>query len=373
LRARLIGRRRGTITAPARVSRPPYRGHRAPGHKQVGAVAPANFPGDTDLTDPEPVKGGDRFISGKIRTTDGIGLGEGWFHSTGSWSAEYVPPASVAMNSVGDFQVRGYAPGMVAAYRIDDSKGKPTDYWIGAKFESPNFGSNGWSCVIYRGNPRSDDGEEFALSPYYCEWSDVRGNNPAPVLTIGSGSVVTNKAQARQLLNDHCDAPGTTHSCAFVDFGYGTKMGEDHVVGHYVKNPGSTDDTDDVGWSDERGSTNSVGIDLSVSVKFWELWTATITAKYTKVWEVKHTFTQTQHIKVNPKSWAWVSFAPDLQTSIGTWVVRADDHHYLIPSVDITGPLPNGGVITTHQCLIENFDEQDKVCKKGEIITPAEG
>src|ERR1700744_4116324 len=81
----------------------PYRGHRARGHTRVGAVAPANFPGDTDLTDPAPVKGGDRFISGKIRTTDGIGLGEGWFHSTGSWSAEYVPPASVAVNSAGGF------------------------------------------------------------------------------------------------------------------------------------------------------------------------------------------------------------------------------------------------------------------------------
>jgi hypothetical protein len=331
----------------------------------VGALtSQLPFPGDADVTNPQPRHpGNDRNITWSIKLTDGLRLDNGWYHSTDRWSHEEPPPPSIRTGGSNyRLQVRGVAPGLVAAYQIYDAAGKATDYWIGAKFYSPAAGTNKWECFVYQDNPRTD-GQPTRLSPYICVWTNYRGSNPEPVLTVGNGTVVTNKAQAKQLLTQYCNTTTAVSDCQFVNFGYGTALGESKIVGQQVTNDGDTKVKHTVGWKDTTKASNTVGIEVGVEVEFWNVWKASLTAKYEHTWESSHTFAESTEVDLEPHSIGWVDFAPNMQSSEGTWVINTGDQRYVIPSITLTAPLPDGGHILVNECPLANY--HNGVCTKG--------
>jgi len=67
-------------------------------------------------------------------------------------------------------------------------------------------------------------------------------------------------------------------------------------------------------------------------------------------WETKHTFKETTEVDAEPHSIAWIDFAPNMQTRVGTRVINSGDHQYVIPTVSLSAPLPDGGSIVVRGC-----------------------
>jgi hypothetical protein len=134
----------------------------------VVELAGTEFPGDAQISVPWDV-GGDQYLSGSMYVNV-PSLRDGWSHGTDVWSSAKAPPGTVAKGRYrGRFEVAGFSPGLVLLYQIYDQAGKPTDYWIGAKFYSPSLGFGSSECVVYKGNPMTPAGHKAPTSPYVCE------------------------------------------------------------------------------------------------------------------------------------------------------------------------------------------------------------
>lgn len=110
---------------------------------------------------------------------------------------------------------------------------------------------------------------------------DYRGWNPAAVLAIGSGTVVTNKTQASHLLIQYSDGSGAARDRGSVDFGYGTALGDSRSVGQRVINDGETRVSHRAARTDGVSSGNGAGVSAGGE------------------WETKHIFGETADIEVH--------------------------------------------------------------------------
>lgn len=345
----------------------PPKGDAASAGHGVGALNAAPFPGDAALSDAQQPRHDDRSVSATIKVENGLHLHDGWFHATDRWSGTSLPDGNISGTS-GIYLIKGFAPGFVVKWQIYDDADKPTGYWVGAKFYTPAAGTNKWSCLVYHGDPGSEDEELDPFSQYSCLWSNTGGWNPKPVLTIASGTVVTSKVKGKQLLQQYCNGSNAARNCRFTNFGYGTALSDSKLVGQVVKNDGEHDGTGegktgyDVRWATETKWTNSIGVEWSNSVKLFEVWESTLTVKYEYSWEKSEKFDEVTHIEVAPEMVGWVEFAPRMQTTVGTWAVVGGGQRYLIPNVSLSSPLRDGGVITSTGCKL--VDYKDEKCTK---------
>lgn len=317
----------------------------------VGAQAQggAPLPGGAQVRDRVAPSSSDRHVDATIRGTSGIGFGDLWYRATDSWSGAGIPPASVPSGHA-VFGVTGYGPGLVMAYQIYAGS-KPTGFWVGATFYSPDMGSNSARCWIYDGNPTLDGTKQTVLSPYSCSWSNIRGNNPKPTLTVSVGTVVTDKAQARDLLAKYCTTGTAAKDCRYLDSDYTSSvLGESHMVGQLVRNNGSTAARHDVGWDDQTSASNTIGVSLTNSAELWGVWTTSLELKYDHTWQTSHSFHETTSVEVPAHAVSWIEFAPNMQAVEGAWVINAGSTRYVIPEVGLKAPLPNGGTITVNTC-----------------------
>jgi hypothetical protein len=144
----------------------------------VVELAGTEFPGDAQISTPL-AQGQDRYLLGSMNVTV-PSLRDGWFHATDVWSSNKPPPVTVAKGRH-SFEVAGFSPGLVLLYQVYDQAGKPTDYWIGAKFYSPSFGTSSSACFVYKGNPMTTAGHKTSASPYVCQSAittrDYRSSN----------------------------------------------------------------------------------------------------------------------------------------------------------------------------------------------------
>lgn len=136
-------------------------------------LAGTEFPGNADISNPNGGSRQDRNVSGSMQVNV-PSLRDGWFRSADSWSSSKAPPGAVSGNGVYDnMQVRGSGPGLALLYQIYNKAGKPTGYWIGAKFYSASLGSNHGECSVYDGNPMTTAGHETPNSNFVCEWKGI--------------------------------------------------------------------------------------------------------------------------------------------------------------------------------------------------------
>lgn len=322
------------------------------------------FPGDADIDDaeePDPVW--DRSVYTTFVAKQGIALRDGYFHGTDDWSgaAGFKPAAAPAKEK--SLLVNGVQPGYLLTYQIYDAGNKATGYWLGAKFFSPSAGVNRGSCYVYQGDPMQD-APLAKTSPYTCDFSNIRGMDPNPVITVDEVTVVTNKQLAKNLLDTYCTTETAADSCAFVDFGYGTELQSPAAPsGSSVTN--NTNETNDLTlkMASEVQTSDSVGVGVASQASFFDIWTETISATYNHTWTKTQSWSESVQVPVSPGYTAYLMFAPLLQTSTGTWVVTDNQgDRYAIPSVSIVGALPNGGDIATYECLTADFDRTTYVC-----------
>ncbi|MDQ2851385.1 MAG: hypothetical protein M3Y49_11745 [Actinomycetota bacterium] len=332
--------------------------------RKVGAEPNAPFLDPVDLTEKEAIMSQDQHIYGNVVALNGLSLDSGWFHPTNRWSEKIPPPATIETGAAKRAEVRGMRPGMVFTYRIVDA-GKPTDFWVGAKFYEPSFRAAEWDCQIYEGGDPRTDGAPTILAPYTCLWGNVHGYNPHPGLSVGKATVVTNKAQAKLLLTKYCNSPGAESNCAFVDFGYGTALGPYELASNYAHNTSDEEAESKVVWETETSQENSVGIDLKNEFEIFKVWKLSLTLKYEHKWETSQKFGEELGKKIPGNSAVWYTYATRMQATMGTWVVNTGEQRYSIPNISLSTPLRTGGVLEVHTCKWSELDTTTGVCHKG--------
>ncbi|MGI8415545.1 MAG: hypothetical protein ACR2P2_04940 [Nakamurella sp.] len=334
-----------------------------PAGHQLGAEPSGAFLNPDDLTEPETPQSNDAHVYGNVIAIDGISLDKGWFHPTNRWSGMTAPPSTVPTGQAKRAEVAGYRPGMVMTYRIVDKAGKPTDFWVGAEFYEPVARAAEWECKIYEGGDPRTDGRPTILAPYTCQWGNPHGYNPHPGLTVSGATVVTNKAQAKQLMTKYCNSAAAVKDCAFVNFGYGTALGPFELASDYVHNTKEDEDEFKVTWETETSEENSVGVELANEVELFHIWKVSLTLKYDYKWETRQKFGKELQTKVPAESVVWYAYATKMQTTLGTWVVNADGQRYSIPDVSLSTPLATGGVLESYGCKWTKF--HDGACYAG--------
>lgn len=171
------------------------------------------------------------------------------------------------------------------------------------------------------------------------------------IATLGS---VTPVAQAdadptvRELL-DKCNKG--TDLCVFhpesrTEFG-----GQRKQVGRTVFNCTKVEQRESIAWADATGGSNSVGITIEASMKFAEVYQASVAATYSHTWEWSHTVTRTDILTVPAFNVGQIFHAPEMQTVKGEYELHFGKKfhgHYFwyVKNFSATSPMDNDGSVT---------------------------
>lgn len=333
--------------------------------QQLGGEQDEPFLDEADLTEAERSYSSDQHVYGNVIAVDGLSLRSGWFAPTNRWSTATRPPSTIETGRAKRAEVSGVRPGMLMTYQIVDDAGKPTDYWVGAKFYEPAVRAAEWDCKIYIGGDPRTDGSPTTLSPYTCTWGNPHGWNPHPGLTVGKATVVTNKTKAKQLLTKYCGASTGSRDCTFIPAGYFTTLGPMVLASDIAHNTKDEHGEFKVTWEDERSEENSIAVELGTEIEIWKIWKISLSVKYGHTWETSHKFGQELSTPVEGQGVAWYTHAALMQTAVGTWVVNGDQR-YSIPNVSVSAPVETGGMLEIHGCKWTDFNMQEKTCLHGE-------
>lgn len=317
------------------------------------------WPGDWTETGPVKPQWDDRTITATYKVSGGVTLRDGWFRGVDSWSTRNGQVDTVTSQS--SFAVKGQSPAFMYRHRIYDN-GQPTDFWMGTKFGSPDSGSNQWNCFIYRGDPASG-GKWEPLSPYVCDWSNVRGWNPEPVLEVKKATVVTDADDAKDALTKYCNGADAASRCRYFNTGTSERMGDQRVVGSYL-DTGPTGAVDVIEFEHKESTETSIGVELTLGAEIAHIFSVEVTSKFDKSWALEHTFKQSVHFEAEPNHLAWTEFRPHLAVATGTWVVDTGSGTLVVPAVSSESPIEDGSEIIVLQCPEAKFDKVHMQCEE---------
>ncbi|MGW1895080.1 hypothetical protein ACWCP6_33295 [Streptomyces sp. NPDC002004] len=123
-------------------------------------------------------------------------------------------------------------------------------------------------------------------------------------------------------------------------------LGDFRQVSDSLYNCSSSPATQSMTWSDTVGSTDSVGVSVSVGGTIAELINVSVTATYDHTWSTSHTDGGSLSMSVRPGEVGWISRAQVMQQVSGTWQTHYDSpqwgHYYWFIPDTVTGPAPNG-------------------------------
>lgn len=162
----------------------------------------------------------------------------------------------------------------------------------------------------------------------------------------------------------------TADLCAFHPQSYTTYIGPEHQVGATAYNCASTAADHAVSWSDTTGETNSVGVSISVSAKFWQIYEASVEASYGHDWTVSHTDTETDTVHVPTKYAGWITRGTSKQQATGWYEFHFAkpyyDHYYWYiydyTSSGFNVDNPNAGYIATHDRAMTSAERSAHGC-----------
>lgn len=325
------------------------------------------FPGQVDIGPAQPrSEKWDRNIYAVYDVRDGLRLGDGHFDATGKWSlasggqgnkdVSGKLPDTIA-NRYAFVSVWGYSPGFAYSHRIYDKAGKPTDYWMGSKFASPETGSNSGSCDIYLGDPLKK-GKYAPLSPYWCSWENIRGWNPEPTVVLHEAKQIKDADDARSLLEANCNEADSESRCQFIEVSAKEVRGPYEPKGAEVLNPGKGHGKVEkkFGWSEEFGTTTSIGVEVSNQFKLGEIWKMDITVSFEHSWEYKKSVDEEITADVEHETASWLVRSQKFLAASGTWVVDTKDGtRYLLPDVSLKAPLTEGGSYIVQSCDMKDY------------------
>ncbi|MFE3328458.1 hypothetical protein [Streptomyces sp. NPDC059176] len=123
-------------------------------------------------------------------------------------------------------------------------------------------------------------------------------------------------------------------------------LGAFHQVSNSLYNCSSSDATQSMTWSDTVGSTDSLGVSVTVGGKIADIVNLSVTTSYSHTWSSSHAESSSLNMTVKPGEVGWISRAQVMQKVSGTWQTHYDSpkwgHYYWFFGDTITGPAPNG-------------------------------
>ncbi|MFD4604603.1 hypothetical protein ACFWPQ_42140 [Streptomyces sp. NPDC058464] len=116
--------------------------------------------------------------------------------------------------------------------------------------------------------------------------------------------------------------------CQFHPQSYTAYVGPKHQVGTTAYNCASQTNQHRIDWSDTTGATNSVGVSISASVKFWEVYEASVTASYGHTWESSHTTTESDTVNIPSGYKGWIERGTSKQQATGWYEIHFGKRYY---------------------------------------------
>ncbi|QHC22989.1 hypothetical protein [Streptomyces sp. GS7] len=134
--------------------------------------------------------------------------------------------------------------------------------------------------------------------------------------------------------------------CSFNDPVLGKAyLGDFRQVSDSLYNCSTSPATQSMTWSDTVGSTDSVGVSITVGGKIADIIDLSVTANYSHTWSSSHSESSSLNMTVQPGEVGWISRAQVMQTVSGTWQTHYDSpkwgHYYWYVPDTVTGPAPN--------------------------------
>jgi hypothetical protein len=171
------------------------------------------------------------------------------------------------------------------------------------------------------------------------------------VTTLG---LVTPLAQAdseptaRELL-EKCN--NGSDSCVFHPSSRKEFGGRRQQVGRTVYNCSTVNQLETISWSEYTGGSNSLGISITATAKFSEVYSVAVTATYNVSWEWGHTVTRSDGLTTPPWGVGKIFHAPSMQTVTGDYEIhfgkRFHGHYYwYVRNFSATTPMSNDGSVT---------------------------
>ncbi|MCL8014922.1 hypothetical protein [Streptomyces sp. AS02] len=157
-----------------------------------------------------------------------------------------------------------------------------------------------------------------------------RAAGAVAALTVGASLLAAPTASAadtpstRQLL----DACGWADLCDFHPQSYWTYTGPRHQVGSTAYNCGTQTNQHRIDWSDTTGATNSVGVSISASAKFWGVYEASVEASYSHSWEASHTDTESNTVNIPAGHVGWMERGTAKQQATGWYEIHFSEPYY---------------------------------------------
>ncbi|WP_328834736.1 hypothetical protein [Streptomyces europaeiscabiei] len=149
-------------------------------------------------------------------------------------------------------------------------------------------------------------------------------------LTVGASLLGAPQASAddtpssRELL-EACD---WADLCEFHPQSYWTYTGPEHQVGATAFNCASQTNQHRIDWADTTGSTNSLGMSIGVSAKFWGAFEASVEATYRHDWTNSHTDTESNQVNIPAGFKGWLERGTAKQQATGWYEIHFSERFY---------------------------------------------
>ncbi|WP_432015303.1 hypothetical protein [Streptomyces cucumeris] len=162
-----------------------------------------------------------------------------------------------------------------------------------------------------------------------------------------AGTVVASAADEptrEQLLADCESGEG---KCTFNS----PQMGEPYLgnfqqVSDTLYNCSTSDSTKKLSWTQKVGSTDSIGVSITVGAKIMDIVDLSVTTTYGHTWTRESTESDEQNVTAKPGEVAWISRAQLMRDVSGEWQTHYDSpkwgHYYWFVPDTITSPAENG-------------------------------
>ncbi|WP_405814449.1 hypothetical protein OG241_07555 [Streptomyces sp. NBC_01390] len=158
----------------------------------------------------------------------------------------------------------------------------------------------------------------------------VRGAGVAAALTLGASlmaapqSYAADSPSVAQLLQQ-C---ATADVCKFHPQSYTAYTGPKHQVGSTAFNCASEINQHTVNWSDTTSATNTVGVAITATAKFWEVYEASVEVSYSHSWTASHTDSETKTVNVRPGWKGWLERGTSKQKATGWYELHFGKRYY---------------------------------------------
>jgi hypothetical protein len=158
--------------------------------------------------------------------------------------------------------------------------------------------------------------------------------------------------------------------CGFHPQSYSTTIGPEHQVGDLGFNCTAVDQMAQFSWSDTTGQSDTVGIEISASAEFYQVYSVSVTATYSHTWEYSSTWTESPTLTIPAGQVGWITRGTELQNATGQWEFhygkRWYGHYYwYINNYTQTGPVKDGRGFVSFQNRAMTPTEKTQHCPTG--------